>query len=65
MSGSVRTESGELDRGVKGTILLNEVAGMPAELQARLLHLVQDRQFCKLESETRFQPMPEFLWPLL
>ena len=48
----MRTKAGKFELCDKGTILLDEVAEMPANLQAKLLHVLQDRQFFRLGGET-------------
>ena len=51
-TGAMRTKAGKFELCDKGTILLDEVAEMPANLQAKLLHVLQDRQFFRLGGET-------------
>jgi two-component system, NtrC family, response regulator AtoC len=53
--------TGHFDLSDKGTILLDEVAEMPAELQAKLLQVVEQRQFCRIVSETTVQPSARIL----
>jgi transcriptional regulator with AAA-type ATPase domain len=43
-TGALRTKTGKFELGDKGTILLDEVAEMPANLQAKLLHVRQDKR---------------------
>jgi two-component system, NtrC family, response regulator AtoC len=50
-TGAMRTKPGKFELGDKGTILLDEVAEMPANLQAKLLHVLQDKQFFRLGGE--------------
>jgi two-component system, NtrC family, response regulator AtoC len=50
-TGALRTKPGKFELGDKGTILLDEVAEMPANLQAKLLHVLQDKQFFRLGGE--------------
>src|SRR6266545_1496963 len=38
------------NKALSGTILLDEIGEMSAALQAKLLHVLQDRQFTKLGS---------------
>jgi two-component system response regulator AtoC len=47
-TGAMRTNPGKFELSDKGTILLDEVAEMPANLQAKLLHVLQDKQFFRL-----------------
>jgi len=51
-TGATRTKQGKFELCNKGTILLDEVAEMSANLQAKLLHVIQDRQFFRLGGET-------------
>src|ERR1700730_6032447 len=51
LTGGMRTKPGKFELGDKGTVLLDEVAEMPANLQAKLLHLLQDKQFFRLGGE--------------
>jgi len=50
-TGALRTKPGKFEICEKGTILLDEVAEMPAHLQAKLLHVLQDKQFFRLGGE--------------
>jgi DNA-binding NtrC family response regulator len=54
-TGAMRTKQGKFELCHKGTILLDEVAEMPTNLQAKLLHVLQDRQFYRLGGETTIQ----------
>ncbi|MGA8440682.1 MAG: sigma-54 dependent transcriptional regulator [Candidatus Sulfotelmatobacter sp.] len=44
---TARTISGKLDIGEKGTLLLDEITGMPLALQLRLLQVLQDKRFVR------------------
>jgi len=46
------TKAGKFELCDKGTILLDEIAEMPANLQAKLLHLLQEKQFFRGGGET-------------
>lgn len=54
-TGALRTKAGKFELSEKGTILLDEVAEMPASLQAKLLHVLQDKQFFRLGGETTIE----------
>ena len=47
-TGAVKSKPGMFELGNKGTILLDEIGEMPQALQAKLLHVLQDQQFCRL-----------------
>ncbi len=47
-TGATKSKPGLFEQGNKGTILLDEIGEMPAALQAKLLHVLQDHQFCRL-----------------
>jgi two-component system, NtrC family, response regulator AtoC len=51
-TGAMRTKAGKFELCNKGTILLDEVAEMSANLQAKLLHVLQDKQFFRLGGES-------------
>jgi two-component system, NtrC family, response regulator AtoC len=51
-TGATRTKAGKFELCDKGTILLDEVAEISANLQAKLLHVLQDKQFFRLGGET-------------
>jgi len=50
-TGAMHTKPGKFELGDNGTILLDEVAEMPANVQAKLLHVLQDKQFFRLGGE--------------
>jgi transcriptional regulator with GAF, ATPase, and Fis domain len=47
-TGATRSKPGKFELCNKGTILLDEIGEMPATLQAKLLHVLQDQQFSRL-----------------
>lgn len=51
-TGANRPKPGKFELCDKGTILLDEIAEMPPSLQAKLLHVLQDRQFSRLGSRS-------------
>jgi two-component system response regulator AtoC len=51
-TGAMRTKPGKFELCNGGTILLDEVAEIPPNLQAKLLHVLQDKQFFRLGGET-------------
>lgn len=54
-TGAMRTKAGKFELCDKGTILLDEVAEMTANLQAKLLHVLQDKQFFRLGGEATIE----------
>ena len=46
-SAAGKTNPGKLELGEKGTLLLEEITEMPLSLQARLLQVLQDKQFIR------------------
>lgn len=46
-SGPVQTKAGKLELCAKGTILLDEITEMPMDVQAKLLHVLQNKQFVR------------------
>lgn len=51
-TGAERRTRGQLELAGGGTILLDEIAEMPGEMQAKLLRVLEDRRFRPLGSET-------------
>lgn len=51
LAGAERAQPGKLELCDQGTILINDVAEMPTSLQAKLLHLLQERQLFRLGGE--------------
>lgn len=49
-SGARQTRAGKFEICHKGTILLDEIVGMPVGPQAKLLHVLQDGEFARLGS---------------
>src|SRR5688572_8828415 len=52
-TGAANTRIGKFQQADGGTIMLDEIAEMPAVLQAKLLHVLQDGEFSKLGSNKR------------
>ena len=51
-TGATKSNPGKFEQADKGTILLDEIAEMPVELQAKLLHVLQDQEFSRLGSRS-------------
>ncbi len=51
-TGAHRPKPGKFELCHKGTILLDEIGEMPPQLQAKLLHVVQDQTFSRLGGRT-------------
>src|ERR1700675_2541721 len=51
-TGATHAKPGKFELCNKGTILLDEIGEMPALLQAKLLHVLQDQQFSRLGSRS-------------
>ena len=49
-TGAASTRVGKFEFAQHGTIMLDEIAEMPQALQAKILHVLQDREFTKLGS---------------
>lgn len=47
-TGATHSKPGKFEQANKGTILLDEIGEMPPNLQAKLLHVLQDHQFSRL-----------------
>ena len=54
-TGAQATRVGKFEFASNGTILLDEIGEVPAPLQAKLLHVLQDREFTKVGSN---RPVP-------
>src|SRR5271155_4502391 len=51
-TGAVRSKPGKFELATKGTIFLDEIAEMSPQLQAKLLHVLQDQQYSRLGGRT-------------
>jgi len=51
-TGAHRRTRGQLEMAERGTLLLDEIAEMPGDLQAKLLRVLEDRSFRPLGAET-------------
>ena len=49
-TGASHEKPGKFELAETGTIFLDEIGEMPMSLQAKLLHVLQDREFCRLGS---------------
>jgi len=47
-TGAIRSKPGKFELANKGTIFLDEIAEMSPQLQAKLLHVLQDQQYSRL-----------------
>jgi two-component system response regulator AtoC len=54
-TGAVKTKPGKFELANKGTIFLDEIAEMPPQLQAKLLHVLQDNHFSRLGARGSIQ----------
>ena len=54
-TGAASTRVGKFEFAQHGTIMLDEIAEMPQALQAKILHVLQDRQFTKLGSNRNIE----------
>jgi DNA-binding NtrC family response regulator len=54
-TGADRRTKGQLELAAKGTVLLDEIAEMPSDLQAKLLRVLEDRRFRPLGAEHEVQ----------
>lgn len=52
-AGSTRTVPGKIETSEKGTFFLDDVTELPVTVQAKLLRLLQDKNFLRLGGETR------------
>jgi two-component system, NtrC family, response regulator AtoC len=55
LTGAMRAKQGKFELCNGGTILLNEIAEMPSGLQAKLLHILQDRQFFRVGGQATME----------
>lgn len=51
-TGATHAKPGKFEQANRGTILLDEIGEMPPNLQAKLLHVLQDHQFSRLGGRT-------------
>lgn len=54
-TGAMKAKPGKFEQCDKGTILLDEIGEMSPQLQAKLLHVLQDGQFSRLGSRANTQ----------
>jgi DNA-binding NtrC family response regulator len=54
-TGAVRSKPGKFELCAKGTILLDEFAEIPPQLQAKLLHVLHDGEFTRLGGRSRIK----------
>lgn len=54
-TGAIRSRRGAFELAEKGTIFLDEIGDMPQHLQAKLLRVLQDKEFQKIGGEKRLQ----------
>jgi two-component system response regulator AtoC len=54
-SGAARSRPGKLEMAQKGTLLLDDIAELPLPLQARLVHVLQEKQSFRAGGEGRIE----------
>jgi DNA-binding NtrC family response regulator len=54
-TGAMKSKPGKFELANKGTILLDEVGEMSPQMQAKLLHVLQDGSFCRLGGRSSTQ----------
>ena len=54
-TGAVQTRIGRFEQAEGGTLLLDEIGDLPSELQAKLLRVLQEREFQRLGSSETIQ----------
>jgi two-component system response regulator AtoC len=54
-TGAIRSKPGKFEMAHKGTIFLDEIAEISPQLQAKLLHVLQDQQFSRLGGRAMVQ----------
>jgi len=54
-TGAVRSKPGKFELCNKGTIFLDEIGEMPTTLQAKLLQVLEDQQFCRFGGRALIQ----------
>ncbi|MGA9041508.1 MAG: sigma-54 dependent transcriptional regulator [Terriglobales bacterium] len=53
VAGTSRTNTGKLETCEKGTLFLDEISELPASLQTKLMHILQDKYFVRVGGDTR------------
>lgn len=54
-TGAVKSKPGKFELANKGTLLLDEIGEMHPQMQAKLLHVLQDGSFCRLGGRSSTQ----------
>jgi two component, sigma54 specific, transcriptional regulator, Fis family len=54
-TGAVATKKGKLELAENGTLFLDEIGEMPLDLQVKLLHVLENRQFTRVGGTTFLQ----------
>jgi two-component system response regulator AtoC len=52
-AGALRSRAGKFEISEKGTVLLDDIAEMPANLQARLLEVLVEKQFSRMGGQSK------------
>jgi two-component system response regulator AtoC len=54
-TGAIKSKPGKFELANKGTLLLDEIGEMSPQMQAKLLHVLQDGSFCRLGARSSTQ----------
>ena len=50
-TGAIKDRAGKFEQANRGTLLLDEIGEIPVQMQAKLLHVLQDGQFARLGAQ--------------
>ena len=56
-TGALNEKPGKFELADKGTLLLDEIGEMTPHLQAKLLHVLQDSEYCRLGGKRQYASM--------
>ena len=54
-TGAISTQKGKFEAALEGTLFLDEIGEMPLFMQAKLLRVIQDKEFSRIGSNTKIK----------